>query len=94
LVALGVERGRGILADLPVIDPPGIGRPYIECEETLYIAMRAYKAATGEEIPPDVFTLRYPEPDAGWDFDFTDRTKMERRLPRLTALCWPEETRC
>jgi hypothetical protein len=77
------------LADLPVIGPPRIGSPSIECEETLSIAMRAYKAATGEEIPPDVFTLCYPEPDAGWDFDFTDRSKMKRRLPRLTALCWP-----
>jgi len=61
----------------------------LECEETLYIVMRAYKAATGEEIPADAFT-GYPEPVAGWDFDFDDRTKMKRRLPRLTALCWPD----
>jgi hypothetical protein len=77
------------LADLPVISSPTLDRPCIECEETLYIAMRAYKAATGEELPADAFTVRYPEPDAGWDFDYDDRTKMERRLPRLTALCWP-----
>jgi hypothetical protein len=80
------------LADLPVIGPPTLDRPSIECEDTLYIAMRAYRAATGAELPADAFTLRHPEPDAGWDFDFDDRTKMERRLPRLTALCWPEET--
>lgn len=77
------------LADLPVIGPPTLDRPCIECEETLYIAMRAYRAATGEELPADAFTIRYPELDAGWDFDFDDRTKMERWLPRLTALCCP-----
>ena len=80
------------LADLPVIGPPTPDRPPIECEETLYIAVRAYTAASGELIPADAFTIRYPEPDTGWDFDFGDRTKMERRLPRLTALCWPEVT--
>ena len=78
------------LAGLPVIGPPTLDRPWIECEETLYIAMRAYKAATGEELPADAFTISYPELDAGWDSDFGDRTKMGRRLPRLAALCWPE----
>ncbi|HEY2640687.1 MAG TPA: DUF4240 domain-containing protein [Streptosporangiaceae bacterium] len=77
------------LADLPVIGPPTRDRPSIECEETLCIAMRAYRAVTGEELLADAFTIRYPEPDAGWDFDFVDRAKVERRLPRLTALCWP-----
>jgi hypothetical protein len=97
-----IVQGRGVfeqsvadpdsLADLPVIGPPTLDRPSIECEETLYTAIRAYRAATGAEIPADAFTIRYPQPDAGWDFDFDDRTKMERRLPRLTALCWPETT--
>lgn len=77
------------LADLSVIGPPTLDRPCIECEETLYIAMKAHKAATGEELPADACTVRYPEPDAGWDFDYVDRAKMERWLPRLTALCWP-----
>jgi hypothetical protein len=34
-------------------------------------------------------TVRYPEPDAGWDFNYDDRTRMERRLHRFTAVCWP-----
>lgn len=80
------------LADIPVIGPPTLDRPPVECEETLYIAMRAYRAATGAELPVDAFTILYPEPDAGWDFDFDDRTKMEQRLPRLTALGGPEVT--
>jgi Protein of unknown function (DUF4240) len=78
------------LADLPAIGPPTLDRPPIECEERLYIAMRACRAATGAELPAEAFTIRYPEQDAGWDFDFDDRRKMEQRLPRLTALCWPE----
>jgi hypothetical protein len=48
--------------------------------------------ATGAELPADASTIRYAQPDAGWDFDYDDRTKMARRLPRLTALCWPEAT--
>jgi hypothetical protein len=70
---------------------PG-GRP-VECEETLYIASRAYRAATGGELPgvrsgphypeldPD-----YPELDPEWGFGFDDRAEMARRLPRLAAL--------
>jgi hypothetical protein len=80
------------LADLPVIGSPALDRPPVECEETLYIAMRAYRAATGAELPADAFTIRYPEPDAGWYLHFDDRTQMEQRLPRLTVLCWPEGT--
>jgi hypothetical protein len=76
------------LADLPGMGPPRPGRLWTECEETLYIAMRAHNAATGQELPADAFTMRYPEPE-GWDFDFADRAKMEWWLPRLTALCWP-----
>lgn len=93
-----ILQGRGVfeqsvadpdsLAELPVIGPPRIGKPPIECEETLYIASRAHKAATGKQIPPDAFTLCNPELEASWDFD--DRTEMARRLPRLTSLCWPE----
>jgi hypothetical protein len=75
------------LADLPVIGPPGRGRPPIECEETLYIVTRAHRAATGEEVPAAAFTVRRPELEIGWDFD--DPDEMSRRLPHLTALCWP-----
>jgi hypothetical protein len=79
------------LADLPVIGPPRIGKPPIECEDTLYIVMRAPRTATGQEIPADALTVRYPElEDAIWDF--ADRSEMARRLPRLTSLCWPDVT--
>lgn len=76
------------LADLPAVGPPGIGRAPLECEDMLYIVMRAHKAATGGELPAAAFAIRYPELDeAMWDFD--DRSQMAQRLPRLTSLCWP-----
>ena len=79
------------LADLPVIGPPRIGKPPIECEDTLYIVMRAHKTATGQEIPADAFTIRYPElEEAIWHF--AGRSELARRLPRLTSLCWPDVT--
>jgi hypothetical protein len=76
------------LADLPVIQAAAASRARIECELVLYIALKAHRAATGEELPEGAFTIGYPELDAGWDFD--DRAEMQRRLPRLTALCWPD----
>jgi hypothetical protein len=48
------------------------------------VAWSAYRAATGEDLPPGTFTINYPELGEGWDFD--DASEMGRRLPRLTAL--------
>ena len=75
------------LADLPVIRAGRPGRARLECEEALYIASLAHWKATGEDYPDCVFTIRYPELDPAWDFDFDDRTEMKQRLPRLAALC-------
>jgi len=75
------------LADLPGIQAKApSGWQTVECEETLYVAQMAYRAAAGEELPRRAFTSRYPELDPEWDFDFDDRTEMHQRLPRLAAL--------
>jgi len=74
------------LADLPVIGTRPPGAWPVECEDTLYIASRAYRAATGEELPHRAVTIRYPQLDPAWGFDFDDRAEMTRRLPRLAAL--------
>jgi len=74
------------LADLPVIRAQAPGAAYLECEDTLYIASRAHRAATGEDLPPHPFPIRHPELDPAWDFDFDDRIEMKQRLPRLAAL--------
>jgi hypothetical protein len=64
---------------------PPSARP-VEREDTLYIALRAYRAATGKELHRRVFAIRYPDLDPEWDFNFDDRDEMTRRLSRLTAL--------
>jgi hypothetical protein len=74
------------LADLPVIRDRAPARWPVECEDTLYIASRAYRAAAGEELPHRAITIRYPELDPAWGFDFDDRAEMTRRLPSLAAL--------
>ena len=74
------------LADLPIVRATRLGPARLECEETLYIAYSAYRKATGEEFPLRVSTIRYPELDPGWDFDFDDRAELKRRLPHLATL--------
>jgi len=51
------------LADLPLVRAQTPGAACLECEDTLYIASRAYRAATGEELPPHPFPD--PAPEAG-----------------------------
>jgi len=75
------------LAGLPFIRAQMPGEADAECEATLYIALKAHRAATGQNLPDRVFTIRYPELDPEWDFNFDDLTELRRRLPRLAALC-------
>jgi Protein of unknown function (DUF4240) len=77
------------LADLTVIRATAARQANLECEATLYIPARAHRAATGEELPAHAYTRRPAGLVGGWGFDFDDRAAMARRLPCLTALCWP-----
>ncbi|MEY9938099.1 DUF4240 domain-containing protein [Streptacidiphilus sp. MAP5-3] len=79
------------LARLPAVQAAARRREDLAGEEALGIAWRAYLAATGEELPPGSFSVRYPELDQAWNFDFDDLGEMRRRLPRLTALYAGEE---
>jgi hypothetical protein len=72
------------LADLPAVRAAAAGDSELECEEALDIVWQAYLAATGEQLPDDVVTPRYPELEPAWDFD--DDAELEQRLPRLAAL--------
>jgi uncharacterized protein DUF4240 len=74
------------LADLPVIRAAAADGEELECEAALSIVWDAHMTATGEQLPAEAFTIRYPELDSAWDFDFDNRTEVERRLPRLAAL--------
>jgi hypothetical protein len=74
------------LADLPVVREAAADWREMECEDALGIVWDAHQAATGEELPQDSFTIRYPELDPSWGFDFDDEEERSRRLPRLSAL--------
>ncbi|MEV0567096.1 DUF4240 domain-containing protein [Dactylosporangium sp. NPDC050588] len=64
----------------------------LECEDVLAVVWQAYRDRTGgEELPARAFTIRYPDLDPDWEFDFDDEAEMRRRLPRLMALYDEEE---
>ena len=53
-----------------------------ECEDILYVAMRAYEGVTGRQLPVPATRLQAPEPSGeSWDFDDPDATA--KVLPRL-----------
>ena len=84
------------LADHP---PVRVHRPYqepyvyVECEDILGVAYRAYEALTGQEFTPEV-PGRHPwpgSPDLGEDWDFDDAAEMRARYPRLWEVCGGDE---
>ena len=74
------------LADHPAVRAAAEKGIELEDEETLHIVWNAHLAATGKELPPDAFSIRYPALDDTWAFDFDDAAEITRRLPRLAAL--------
>ncbi len=74
------------LASVPVVMTAAETGNELECERTMHIAWDAHIKATGMRLPEDAFTIRYPDLDPEWDFDFDDEAEMGRRLPRLAAL--------
>ncbi|WP_416483406.1 DUF4240 domain-containing protein [Streptomyces sp. CL12] len=75
------------LAGLRVVRQAVADGRYLECEDTLGVARDAYRNATGEELPDGTVTIRYPDLDPDWKFDFDDTSRIAPRLPRITALC-------
>jgi hypothetical protein len=74
------------LATLPAVVAAAESGTEFECEAALSIAWDAHIKATGMRLPQDAFTIRYPDLDPDWDFEFDDEAEMARRLPRLSAL--------
>jgi hypothetical protein len=74
------------LAELNVVREAAEHGHEFECEGALSIAWDAHQAATGMRLPEDAFTIRYPDLDPDWDFDFDDSAELSVRLPRLSAL--------
>ncbi|WP_042369675.1 DUF4240 domain-containing protein [Streptacidiphilus neutrinimicus] len=76
-----------VLAELAPVREAAAHGLDLEGEEALAIAWDAHRRATGgEELPAGSFSVRYPELDQAWNFDFDDMGEMRRRLPRLAAL--------
>ncbi|MET9386184.1 DUF4240 domain-containing protein [Streptomyces sp. NPDC002928] len=92
LIAQGREAFERIVADpdalaeLPSVRASAADGLDLECEEALSIVWNAHIMATGKQLPDDAFTIRYPELNPTWNFDFDDHSEMTRRLPRLAAL--------
>ena len=77
-----IAQGKRVF-DAAVADPDSLvdhSEMDVECEDMLYVAARAYKAAIGGKEMPAI-PYRYPELGQGWDFD--DDDEMARRYPRL-----------
>ncbi|MFF4661326.1 DUF4240 domain-containing protein [Streptomyces sp. NPDC001381] len=79
LIAQGREVFEGIVADpdalagLPIVQASAAHGLDLDGEDVLSIAWNAHITATGEQLPADAFTIRYPQLDPAWDFDFDDR---------------------
>ncbi|WP_405687885.1 DUF4240 domain-containing protein [Streptomyces sp. NBC_00057] len=74
------------LAELPEIRAAAPEGMEMECERMLGVAWEAHRAATGEDMPGNSFTIDYPALDPEWDFDFDDAERVALRLPKLDAL--------
>ncbi|MET9411596.1 DUF4240 domain-containing protein [Streptomyces sp. NPDC002935] len=92
LIAQGREVFERVVADpdalakLPTVQAAAAAGIDLEGEDMLVIAWNAHITATGDQLPPEAPTIRYPQLDPAWNFDFSDSDEMARRLPRLTAL--------
>ncbi|MBY8842906.1 hypothetical protein [Streptomyces sp. SP2-10] len=77
-------------SELPVVRASAAGGLVLDDEGVLGIAWDAHVQATGDQLPADAFTIRYPQLDPAWAFDFDGEGEMARRLPRLAACCLVE----
>jgi Protein of unknown function (DUF4240) len=81
------------LADHPEIRGPRSDQEpvYLQCEDILGVAYRAYEALTGQELTVEVAGLYPRRPELGEDWDFDNAAEMRTRYRRLWALCGWEE---
>ncbi|MCX4993470.1 DUF4240 domain-containing protein [Streptomyces sp. NBC_00568] len=92
LIAQGREVFERVVADpdalakLPTVQAAAAAGIDLEGEDMLVIAWNAHITATGDQLPLEAPTIRYPQLDPAWNFDFSDSDEIARRLPHLTAL--------
>jgi hypothetical protein len=61
------------LADLAAVRLVIANQAIVECESALYVPVRTYRAATGDEIPDHAYRMEPLEQLGGWDFNFDDQ---------------------
>ncbi|MGW0903091.1 DUF4240 domain-containing protein [Streptomyces sp. NPDC002853] len=66
------------LAELPIVRTSAADGLDLECEEALSLVWDAHIMATGKQLPDDAFTIRYPELNPTWNFDFDDHSEITR----------------
>lgn len=74
------------LAGLPAVQQAATKGWDLDGEPILTIVWNAYQAVTGSRPPEGTFTIRYPDLDSEWDFDFGDHERVAAKLPRIAAL--------
>lgn len=74
------------LADHPPVQAAAAEWEDLECELTLGIAYDAYQRATGEPMPQGAWHIDYPALGGDFWFNFEDGDRLDRMLPRLSAL--------
>ncbi|WP_232660563.1 DUF4240 domain-containing protein [Pseudonocardia sp. TRM90224] len=74
------------LAELAIVRSAAADGDELECEEALGVAVDAFEAATGEQLPEGAPTVLYPELEPEWSAEDGDLPEVERRLPRLSRL--------
>jgi hypothetical protein len=84
-----ISRGRAVY-EAAVANPDSLAgltdpdRDDYEFEDLWGVALRAYKDATGQDMPPVPF--RWPAKPRGRRWDFDDHEQVARRLPKLTKV--------
>lgn len=85
-----ISHGRAV-AEKALADPDSLADIDLELDAASfeafgYVGSNAYRARSGGGGPPSYRDGPYSKPsDPDWSFDFDDRRKMKRRLPRLAA---------
>lgn len=74
------------LAEHPSVQADVADWEGLDCELTLSIAYDAHERATGRPIPQGAGRIDYPSLGGEYWFDFEDGERLERLLPRLSAL--------
>lgn len=75
------------LAAVPAVITAAAEGTDMWAEDILGAPYEAYHRRTGQDFPPDAWTIAYPDLEGDWDFE--DSEEAFRHLPRLAELLEP-----